>query len=55
MNLGGMLVGLLVFFALLFGFPSGTGPGELILWLAVAIVGGVLVAVLLKPAEDRSR
>jgi hypothetical protein len=40
--LSGVAVGVLVFFGLLFAFASGTGPVELLLWLLVAIAGGVV-------------
>lgn len=48
--LSGLLVSVLVFLALLFGFASGTGAGEFVLWLAVALTAGALVVFLMKKA-----
>ncbi len=42
----GTVVGALLFFALLVAFASGTGTLELLLWLALALLSGVLAAKL---------
>ena len=46
--LSGIFVGVLVFFGLLFAFAGGTGPLELLLWLVLGIVSGVVVTKLLR-------
>lgn len=46
--LSGIFVGVLVFFGLLFAFAGGTGPIELVLWLVIGVVSGVVVTTLLR-------
>jgi hypothetical protein len=40
----GVVVGLVVFLLLLVAFASGTGPIELLLWLALAVLSGAVAA-----------
>jgi len=46
--ISGIFVGVLVFFGLIYAFAGGTGPLELFLWIALAVVSGVVVTKLLR-------
>ena len=47
-RISGVIVGVVVFWILLISFARDTGPVELVLWLVIGVVTGVVVTKLLR-------